>query len=78
VAATLKPDERILLSTVDYAQPRVGLFSDYKILSVSSIAFTITKHLQSRLDATARYESVTPSDVRRADLELKSSLQVVF
>lgn len=38
----------------------------------------ITTHLQSKLDATARYESVTPSDVRRADLELESSLQVVF
>lgn len=78
VAATFKPDERILLSTVDYVQPRINQVSDYKILSVSSVAFTITSHLQSRLDATARYESVTPSDVRRADLELKSALQVVF
>ncbi len=78
VAATFKPDERILLSTVDYVQPRIDRFSDYKVLSVSSVAFTITSHLQSRLDATARYESFTPSDVRHADVELKSSLQVVF
>ncbi len=78
VAVTFKPDERILISTVDYVQPRIDRFSDYKVLSVSSVAFTITTHLQSRLDATARYESFTPSDVRSADLELKSSLQVVF
>jgi hypothetical protein len=30
------------------------------------------------LDATARYESFTPSDVKRSDLEFKSSLEVVF
>jgi hypothetical protein len=78
VAITLKPDDHILLSTVDYVQPRVDRFSDYKVLSVSSAIFSITKRLQSRLDATARYESFTPSDVRHADLEFKSSLQVTF
>ena len=78
VAITFKPDQRILVSTVDYVQPRIQQFADYKVLSVNSVAFSITKHLQSRLDATARYESFTPSDVRRADLELKSSLQAVF
>ncbi len=78
VAATFKPDDRILLSTVDYVQPRATRFADYKLLSVSSVAFTITTHLQSRIDVTARYESFTPSDVKGADLELKSSLQLVF
>jgi hypothetical protein len=78
VAITCRPDEHILLSTVNYVQPRVDRFSDYKVLSVSSAVFTITKRLQSRLDATARYESFTPSDVRHADLEFKSALQVTF
>ena len=78
VAVTFKPDARILLSSVNYIQPRIDQFSDYKVLSVSSAAFTITKHLQSHVDATARYESVVPSDVRPTDLELKSSLEVVF
>jgi len=78
VALTYKPDERILLSSVNYIQPRIDRFADYKVLSVSSAGFTITKHLQSHIDATARYESAVPSDVRRADLEFKSSLEVVF
>ncbi len=78
IALTYKPDERILLSSVNYVQPRIDEFSDYKLLSVSSAGFTITKHLQSHIDCTARYESVVPSDVRRADLEFKSSLEVVF
>lgn len=78
LAATYRPDERIVLSSVDYVQPRIDRFSDYKVLSVSSADLRVTNHLHSRLDVTARYESAAPSDVRHADLELKSSLEVVF
>ncbi len=78
VAATFNPDERIVISTVNYVQPRIDLFSDYKVLSVSGVDFKITNHLHSRVDATARYESRAPSDVRHVDLELKSSLEIVF
>jgi len=78
VAATLNPDDRIVISTVNYVQPRIDRFSDYKILSVSGVDFKVTNHLHSRMDATARYESRAPSDVRHVDLELKSSLELVF
>ncbi|MET0795589.1 MAG: DUF481 domain-containing protein [Polyangiaceae bacterium] len=78
IALTFKPQDRILLSTVTYVQPRIDRFADYKVLSVSGADFKITTHLHSRLDVTARYESAAPSDVRHADLELKSSLEVVF
>jgi hypothetical protein len=78
IALTLKPDDHILLSSVNYVQPRIDRFTDYKVLSVSSVGFTITTHLKSHVDATARYESVTPADVRSADLELKSALEVAF
>ncbi|MEO6598405.1 MAG: DUF481 domain-containing protein, partial [Polyangiaceae bacterium] len=78
VAFTFRPQDRVLISSVNYLQPRIDLLSDYKVLSVSGVEFTITSHLHSRLDVTARYESFKPSDVRHADLELKSSLEVVF
>lgn len=78
VAATFNPDERIVISTVNYIQPRIGEFSDYKVLSVSGVDFKVTNHLHTRVDATARYESRAPSDVRHVDLELKSSLELVF
>jgi hypothetical protein len=78
VAATLNPDERIVISSVNYIQPRIDRFSDYKVLSVSGVDFKITGHLHSRVDATARYESRAPSDVRHVDLELKSSLELIF
>lgn len=78
VAITFKPDERILVSSVNYIQPRIDQFSDYKFLSVSSVDFKVLEHLTSRIGATARYESLVPSDVRRSDLELKSSLEIKF
>ena len=78
VAATFNPDERIVISSVNYVQPRIDLFSDYKVLSVSGVDFKITRHLHSRVDVTGRYESRAPSDVRHVDLELKSSLELVF
>jgi hypothetical protein len=34
--------------------------------------------LQTRMDATTRYESVVPTGVKRADLEFKSSLELKF
>lgn len=77
-AIHFRPDARIALSSVNYLQPRLSRFEDYKILSVSSADFTITSRFHSRLDVTARYESFAPSDVRRTDLELKSSFEIVF
>lgn len=78
VAATLKVQERVVLSNVSYCQPRLDAPSDLVVLSVSSADFTITPLLHSRLDATFRYDSVTPADVHASDLELKSSLELVF
>jgi hypothetical protein len=70
--------DRILLSSVTYAQPRFDRPSDITVLSVNGAEFTITPMLASRIDATVRHDSVVPSDVRPADLELKSSLELVF
>jgi hypothetical protein len=78
VSVSYRPDERILLSSVIYAQPRFDRFSNYHVLNVSSAGFTITERLQSRVDCTIRYESVHPPDVKGADLELKSALELVF
>jgi hypothetical protein len=78
LALTALPDERILLSSVAYVQPRFDRFSDYRVLSVNGAIFTITTSLRSRVDCTLRYESVHPSDVEGADLELKSGLELVF
>lgn len=78
VAITLKAHERIFLSSVTYAQPRIDQPKDVDMLSVNSAVFTVTKRLNARIDATVRYSSVTPADVKRSDLELKNSLELLF
>jgi hypothetical protein len=78
LAVTLKAHERIFLSSVTYVQPRIDRPKDADMLSVNSGVFTVTKRLNARIDATVRYSSVTPSDVRRSDLELKNSLELLF
>jgi len=78
LALTLRAHDRISLSSVTYLQPRFDEPSDFTVLTVNSGDFTITDLLHSRIDVTVRYDSSTPSDVERADLELKSSLELVF
>jgi hypothetical protein len=78
VALTLRAQERIVLSSVTYAQPRADDPGDVRALSVSSADFTVTKRLHSRLDAVLRYSSVVPPDIARADFELKNSLELLF
>jgi hypothetical protein len=70
--------ERIVLSSVTYAQPRFSRPADVTLLSVNGAEFVIVPRLRSRLDATLRYDSVTPADVHSADFELKSALELVF
>lgn len=78
LAVTVKAQERIVLSNVTYAQPRLTRFKDVDLLSVSSADFTVTKRLHSRLDAVVRYSSVVPSDIKRFDVEFKNSLEFLF
>jgi hypothetical protein len=78
IAATFKVQQRIVLSSVTYCQPRLDAPSDVVVLSVSSADFTITPLLHSRLDATVRHDSVTPADVHATDVELKSAIELVF
>ncbi len=78
LAVSVRAQERIMLSNVTYAQPRLNRPRDVDLLSVSSANFTITKRLQSRIDAVVRYSSVIPADIDRFDLELKNSLELLF
>jgi hypothetical protein len=78
VAIMARPDDRIVLSTVLYYQPRFDEISDAHVLNVTSAEFKVTELLQTRMDATTRYESVVPTGVKRADLEFKSSLELKF
>jgi uncharacterized protein DUF481 len=78
LALTLRAQERITLSSISYVQPRFDEPSDVSVLSVAGADFAVTTLLHTRIDATFRYDSVAPSDVKRSDFELKSSLELVF
>lgn len=78
LSAALRADPKITLSNVTYVQPSFASFADVHVLSVLSADFEVTPRLHSRLDATLRYESPHPRDVKPTDLELKSSLELVF
>lgn len=77
-ALTLRPDERISLSTITYFQPRFDEPSDFRVLNVTGVEFKVTEMLQSRIDTTTRYESRTAEDVKSTDFEFKSSLELKF
>jgi hypothetical protein len=78
VALVLRPDERIVFSSITYYQPRFDEWTDAHVLNVSSVEMKVTPILNSRIDATTRYESVVAQGVKRADLEFKSSLELKF
>jgi hypothetical protein len=78
ISALLRAHQRIVLSSVTYVQPRFDRPKDITVLSVNGAEFTVTPLLHSRMDVTYRYDSVTPADVRKSDLELKSSLELAF
>jgi len=77
-ALTVRPDDRIALSTVTYFQPRFDEASDMHVLNVTGVEFKITELLQSRIDTITRYESKTPDGVKSTDFEFKSSLELRF
>jgi hypothetical protein len=78
LALTLRVHERISLSSVTYIQPRFDEPLDLRVLSVSGADFHVTPLLHSLVDVSVRYDSETPSDVRGEDVELKSTLELVF
>lgn len=78
VSTELRAHPKITLSNVTYVQPSFSDFSDMHLLSVLAADFEVTPRLHSRFDATLRYENPRPALVKPADLELKSSLELVF
>ncbi len=78
VAFRYDPDDRVQLTNTTYIQPRFDRFRDYHVLSQLALGFTIARHLGSSILATLRYESVVPDGVKRADLEIKDSLDLRF
>jgi hypothetical protein len=77
-SVTLRAHRKIVLTSVNYVQPRFDAPSDIKLLNVTQVDFEIAGMLHSRIDVTLRYDSVGPTNLSRTDLEVKNALEVVF
>ena len=75
---TFEPSRRVLLSETLYFQPRIVAPSNYHLLSVTALVFSVTDRLASRIDSTLRYESEPPADVGSLDWEIKNSIMLRF
>jgi hypothetical protein len=64
----------VTASTVIYAQPRFDRPLDFRILSDTVVAFTITKLLSAGVSGTVWYDNRPPADVHTYDLAIKNSL----
>jgi hypothetical protein len=65
-------------STVTYFQPRFDKPSDFRLLSDSFIAVTITKMLSARVSGSVWYDNDPPAGVKTYDVEVKNSLVLKF
>lgn len=78
VALGYEPDDRVQLTETTYVQPRFDRFRDYHLLSVLSLGFKVANHLGTSILGSVRYESIVPDGVRRADMEIKDSVELRF
>lgn len=76
VGVNLRVAPLVDLSSVTYVQPRWDDPTDFRILSESFVAFSITKILSARVSTTFWYDSAPPALVKTYDLEIKNSLVV--
>lgn len=64
----------VTASTVLYAQPRFDRPLDFRVLSDTVVAFTITKLLSAGVSGTVWYDNRPPAGVHPYDLAIKNSL----
>lgn len=70
--------DRVQLDNVVYFQPRLGEFSDYRILNDLSIKFQINSYFQFLLIGSYRYDSLPPLVLKKYDMNANVGLQVAF
>lgn len=72
-----KPDAYILRST-SYFQPHIGRLNDFRFLTDTSLSIEITKAIAFVTTFRMRYDSLPPSGLHSADIELSNGLSFKF
>jgi hypothetical protein len=71
-------DERVILASTIYVQPALDDWSNVRVLDETLFTFKVTKLLAASIAGTVRYDSAPPTEVKRTDTEVKSSLSLTF
>jgi hypothetical protein len=76
VTVRLRP--RFSLAETVYAQPRVGLPADIRLLEETELLAQVTTHLSLKVAASMAFDSVPPIGVQPLDTAMRVMLQIVF
>ena len=74
----IKLSDQTSFVTTLYVQPRLGAFSDIRVLHDASVAVAITEHLTFSTTLNLYYDSRPPDNVEDLDLEFRNGIQVSF
>ena len=72
------PNDLGEIITTTYWQPRLDLFSDFRISNNTSLNFHFTKHIDFATTWIITYDSAPPLDVKRRTLSLNNSISYHF
>jgi hypothetical protein len=78
LAFLFAPEKYLKLVSTTYYQPRLGRFSDFRILNQETANFSITKKLSLILTWNYLYDSFPVVGVPRSNYTLTSGIQYVF
>lgn len=59
-----------------YVQPRILRVADTRVLEELELSFAIAERIKWTTSARLRFDSDTPSQVEKTDLDLKNGLEV--
>ena len=71
-------EERLLISTTTYVQPRFDEFSDLRLLHETDLAIPLTEHLRLGFSISLSHDSEPPEGVKDTDVSLKNRFSYTF
>lgn len=76
IGAEMTPN--FALKIVNYYQPKLTNFDDFRFLTEGSLNFKISKYLAFKTSMQLRYDSQPPPDVKSTDFNILNGFQVDF
>ncbi len=71
-------DPRLQVQFTSYFQFDTGRFHDCRVLSESTLSFSITEALKFSVSVNYRFDNEPPKDIKKYDLEVLNGISVLF